>query len=58
MYYRDCTPAPHDPTLLELHGIGSESTANQYCEAIRAFIAGEIDERKMFTIIGSRKIIR
>lgn len=52
-----CKPAPHDPTLLEIHGIGLASTCDQYCKAIDDFIAENIDEQSMFAIISSRKVL-
>ena len=52
-----CKPTPHDKTLLELNGIGLESTADQYCNAITDFIAGNINEQECFAIMSARKVL-
>ncbi len=45
-----CKPTPHDKTLLE-------STADQYCNAITDFIAGNINEQECFAIMSARKVL-
>ncbi len=50
------------PSLLEQQGIGEESTANQYCEAIRRHLLDRedpewIDEVTMFRYMGAKRVI-
>jgi hypothetical protein len=32
-----CVPMPHDKSFLDILGIGVESIADQYCDAVRRF---------------------
>ena len=50
-------PASHDKTLLELNNIGRESTANQWCNAIKRWVDGSISEAQMWAYLSARKVL-
>lgn len=45
------------PTLLEQLGLGTESTANQYCKAIDDYLNKMITLEQCFAIMGTKRVI-
>lgn len=52
---KKCVPAPHDKTLLELHGLTSDDLSNQYCNSIKAFLRRDITLERCMSIMGSKR---
>lgn len=60
--YAKAVPEGRTPTLLEQQGIGEESTAGQYCQAIQRYLLGRdhplfVDEITMLHVMGSRRVV-
>ena len=48
---------PNGKSYLEQLSIGEASTAEQYCSAIKQFVARKIDEITMWNIISARRVL-
>lgn len=58
----NCHPAPHDHSLLEITGVGAESIASQYSQAICRYLLpidddDHISHERMWRVMSSRKVL-